>query len=60
MGERLEMRRGPRGNGTETGEKKGISPARGRRSTEGTRGDVQEYLEAHRAEGKQGTSCRRG
>jgi hypothetical protein len=30
------MRRGPRGNGMEPGEKKGISLARGRRSTEGT------------------------
>jgi hypothetical protein len=44
----------------ETGEKKGMLPARGQRSTEGTRGDVQEYLEACRAKGKQGTSCRRG
>jgi hypothetical protein len=53
MGERSEkMRRGPRRNGTETGEKTGISLARGRRSTEGTGGDVQEYLKARRAEGK--------
>jgi hypothetical protein len=61
MGERSEMmRRGLRENGMEPGEKKGISPARGQRSTEGTGGDVQEYLEARRAEGKQGTCCRRG
>jgi hypothetical protein len=55
MGECSEMRgRGPRENRTETGEKKEISPARGRGSTEGTGGDVQEYLEARRAEGRQG------
>jgi hypothetical protein len=61
MGEHSEMRRrGLRGNREETGEKMEISPARGRGSMEGTGGDVREYLEACRAERKQGTSCRKG
>jgi hypothetical protein len=61
MGEQLEMRRrGPRGNRAETGEEKGISPARGQGVMEGTRRDIEEYLEAHRDKRKQGTSCRRG
>jgi hypothetical protein len=61
MGEHSEVRRrGWRGKGTETGERMGVLLAGGRGSTEGTGGDVGEYLEAFRAEGKQGTSHRRG
>jgi hypothetical protein len=61
MGECLEVRRrGLRGNRTETGEKTEILLARGQGLTEVTGRDVGEYLEACRAEGKRGTSHRRG